>query len=532
MPREATPTLTYLDVFAPAYYHSATNLTTTHTNPFPGALAASDEVNAANAANASNFSDTNNAGDHDDVDDTNSEHGLEDWFGMDNDQDMDDQEDEDDEDGMGDGGWYPGFGAMGSDEEMEDDDQEFDRALRAHTALHIAVKEGHKEIIELLLDHEANIDSHSTNFCACPPQASQWQKQERLVTLDWILKVLPDWSPLHMAICSHCIEIAKVLISRGADVQAKQNRNVFPPLHQAAANGHVDLLQYMLEKNPDVEIDCGNPWGLTPLYYAVKKCRWDSSVPFLVNRGADINPSITFMVGQTKIRTTTLAELCRFGRFGDALKLLDLGAKIDRGMDIDPPHRPGRQSHPTQIPLLHLCCMEMPPNHPVEKCKEKGIAQENMRPKVISRLVANHAPDEWTYNGNKRTPLSVAALHVQSGAIRALLAAGADVNACDDQKRNALMIVLGLPPEEPNMTTLATHLSRVSTTTSEQLLYTAVEILLDAGIEANHQDQYGQTALHIFFEFFSGRHLHMSTQSVGEDIVRLLLAKGVVTRRR
>jgi len=70
--------------------------------------------------------------------------------------------------------------------------------------LHVAVQYGHIEIIEILLQHGALIDTPSTYFCRCSQHANTPH-------------YLPSrYTPLHVAMCTRQEGIAKLLLSRGA----------------------------------------------------------------------------------------------------------------------------------------------------------------------------------------------------------------------------------------------------------------------------------------------------------------------------
>ncbi|KAK3988800.1 ankyrin repeat-containing domain protein, partial [Cladorrhinum sp. PSN332] len=440
--------------------------------------------------------------------------------GMDDDDDMDDMDELD---------FFPWDDDMDHSEEDEDQD-EGAIVLRRYTALHIAAKEGHDDIIDILLDHHANVESNSVFFCNCPPQTSVWHSLE---DPHFNLNGPPRWTPLHVAICSHRLKTAKLLISRGAKIQSHEDHPDFPPIHQAAAKGHVELLSYMLEQNRDVGIDCKDDWGLTPLYYATTNRKWESTVPFLLSRGADINLQIHFEVERSIMSTTMLAEACRFARFDDAQKLLEVGASADCDLTIRPASRRFSLSvYATTIPLLHLCCMQ-PPSMllPLEGPYKDPLAfpslgQEGMAHPFITSLVAQGALDRWEYDhDDQRSALSVAAVHLNTNALQALLDAGTDVNTCDTKQRNALMNLLGEPPWRPDTNALSGHWRNDHQNSLDKLLLTVAQALLNAGLQVNHQDRNGKTVLHLFFEGFRTRSLPIETNTAG-DILRLLLSEG------
>jgi ankyrin repeat protein len=72
------------------------------------------------------------------------------------------------------------------------------------------------------------------------------------------------WTPLHVASRRNRIEIAKLLIDRGADVEAKVDG--WTPLHLASRWNCIETAKLLLERGADVEAkdDCGQ----TPLHLA------------------------------------------------------------------------------------------------------------------------------------------------------------------------------------------------------------------------------------------------------------------------
>jgi integrin-linked kinase len=90
------------------------------------------------------------------------------------------------------------------------------------------------------------------------------------------------FSPLHWAAKEGHLKLVEMLLSKGARVNIT-NMGDDIPLHLAAAHGHVDCVQLLLRKNSDV--NAVNEHGNSPLHYA---CFWgyQQVAEDLVNSGA------------------------------------------------------------------------------------------------------------------------------------------------------------------------------------------------------------------------------------------------------
>jgi hypothetical protein len=60
------------------------------------------------------------------------------------------------------------------------------------------------------------------------------------------------WTPLHWAAYNGHIEISRLLLQNGAEVNARSS-NGYTPLHWAARNGHVDILHLLVENGANLE---------------------------------------------------------------------------------------------------------------------------------------------------------------------------------------------------------------------------------------------------------------------------------------
>ncbi len=84
---------------------------------------------------------------------------------------------------------------------------------------------GHLDVVECLLARRAEVNTASRNA-------------QRVM-------------PLHSAVASQQLDIAAALLSKGADVNAKQ-QDGFTPLHEAAQNGQVEMVKLLLQYGADV----------------------------------------------------------------------------------------------------------------------------------------------------------------------------------------------------------------------------------------------------------------------------------------
>jgi len=97
-----------------------------------------------------------------------------------------------------------------------------------------------------------------------------------------------DFTPLHFAtIRESDIELVKFLVSKGADVNAKDSDVGFTPLYGAILKGNIELARFLVSKRADVNAKSADG-GFTPLHVATQMGNVEL-VRFLVSKGADVN---------------------------------------------------------------------------------------------------------------------------------------------------------------------------------------------------------------------------------------------------
>ena len=106
------------------------------------------------------------------------------------------------------------------------------------------------------------------------------------------IRTAQDESPLMIAALKGQLEIARMLIARDADV----NKTGWTPLHYAATNGHLPVMDLLLENH--AYIDAESPNGTTPLMMAAQYGS-PGAVKLLLDSGAD--PSLKNQLGLTAV---------------------------------------------------------------------------------------------------------------------------------------------------------------------------------------------------------------------------------------
>ncbi|KAM6432763.1 ankyrin repeat and SOCS box protein 3 [Rhynochetos jubatus] len=128
----------------------------------------------------------------------------------------------------------------------------------ATTALFLAVENGHVDIVKLLLRHGANVEGlHSCS----------------------------GWNSLHQASFQGCTEIMKLLLDKGANKECKDDFGI-TPLFVAAQYGKLESLRLLVSHGADVNSQAED--RATPLLIAVQEGH-TKCVELLISKGADPN---------------------------------------------------------------------------------------------------------------------------------------------------------------------------------------------------------------------------------------------------
>lgn len=164
-----------------------------------------------------------------------------------------------------------------------------------YTLLSFAAREGHNQVLQLLLDKGADVNALEA---LAVQEAVLWGQTQILETLLDQRSIdtndLPRVCTRYLSVaCSNGnVSTVRLLLERGADVNARGGDYDCNPLEAASYEGHDGIVQLLLDYGADVN-DLGGPYG-GALHGALQMASlqgWLSTAQLLLDRGADVNAS-------------------------------------------------------------------------------------------------------------------------------------------------------------------------------------------------------------------------------------------------
>lgn len=163
------------------------------------------------------------------------------------------------------------------------------------TALWLAAREGNESIMKLLLSNEPPLDTvneygETALYKAC--DSGNAQVSRLLIEADKAGKTIKMstkkmHSPLHAAASSGLVDICKLLLQRGAEIESKDEgitASGATPLAYAASGGHTKVVSCLLEHGAN--INAQDSFDSTPLHRAAYKGHSEAA-QVLIEKGAD-----------------------------------------------------------------------------------------------------------------------------------------------------------------------------------------------------------------------------------------------------
>jgi uncharacterized protein len=246
------------------------------------------------------------------------------------------------------------------------------------------------------------------------------------------------YTPLHVAAKSGSAAVVALLLEAGADVDARTTTGGTTPLHLAAAAGNVEVLTALLDHGADVNAREA-AWGQTPLIFAAADNR-AAAIRLLLARGAD--PGITTEVVDLKAE----AKLARAAKKLERRVLASFRtAQKGNGNGEEPPTATELQAAIVASRELYLSG-EVPEDIANDEKDEKDefIPKENIDTKggltallhavrqgyveAAMALLDGGADINEVSAGDGTSPLLMAAINAQFDLALRLLERGADPN--------------------------------------------------------------------------------------------------------
>ncbi|XP_013764434.1 ankyrin-3 isoform X5 [Pundamilia nyererei] len=334
------------------------------------------------------------------------------------------------------------------------------------TPLAVALQQGHDQVVSLLLENDTKgkvrlpalhiaARKDDTKAAALLLQNDHNADVESKMMVNRTTE--SGFTPLHIAAHYGNINVATLLLNRGAAVDFKA-RNDITPLHVASKRGNSNMVRLLLERG--AKIDARTKDGLTPLHCGARSGH-EQVVEMLLNRGAPI-------LSKTKNGLSPLHMATQGDHLNCVQLLLHHEAPVDDVTNdyltalhvaahcghykvakviVDKKANPNAKALNGFTPL-HIACkknrlkvMELLLKHgaSIQAVTESGLTPIHVaafmgHENIVHQLI-NHGASPNTSNVRGETALHMAARAGQSNVVRYLIQNGArvDAKAKDDQ---------------------------------------------------------------------------------------------------
>ena len=159
---------------------------------------------------------------------------------------------------------------------------------KGETFLMCASRWGHKEVVEILINKDADVNATGEDGRTALHKATGIEIAKLLVEkgADVNAKDQGEETPLHNAYAFEDLEIVELLIQKGADINAK-NKDGVTALMYAGEEGYEEIIEMFIEKGADLNAKDKN--GKTALIRAVEYGGFLENIETLIEKGADVN---------------------------------------------------------------------------------------------------------------------------------------------------------------------------------------------------------------------------------------------------
>jgi ankyrin repeat protein len=245
-----------------------------------------------------------------------------------------------------------------------------------------------------------------------------------------------DWSEGYVLLCDaiKCrhTEVVKVLLTFGSEVNNKSKESTETPLHFAAKNGDIQIVDMLLKRG--ARINAKNYDGHTPLHIAITHNKMEIT-ELLVNQGAAVNATNNDGITPLHQALETCSE--------DIINLL-----LSRVANVNARDGDGRT-------YIHIAAV-------------RGILQ------IGNHLLKNGAYVDSAYTSYVQkgfTPLFLAVVNGHEKVVKLLLERGANIEAQDKDRKTVLHLAV------------------------QKGLEIFVKLLLEYGAKVDAEDKTGRTVL-------------------------------------
>lgn len=228
--------------------------------------------------------------------------------------------------------------------------------------------------------------------------------------------------PIHLAArAGHCALVADMLRQSPGEVWSV-DAMLFTPLHNAAVSGHLDVVRLLV--NAGAEVDTADDRGRTPLIRAAEYGNLPV-VDLLVSHGAKLDWVDAF--GWTALYQSTLC-----GHSDMVEHLLVLGADMNGAGGESPVLAAAGGATPRALATLRNANIDFymrrcrATTAPVHRAASEALHPRRGFPHILDLLV-DHGVDVHVHDSDGLSPVRLAALAGRSSAMSLLVSAGADL---------------------------------------------------------------------------------------------------------